>query len=75
MAGRLPPGGRSRRHGAYARPAPGRTSGVTVHIGTSGWQYAHWRGRLYPERLPQRLWLEDYAEHFSCVEVNATFYG
>jgi uncharacterized protein YecE (DUF72 family) len=47
---------------------------VTVHIGTSGWQYAHWRGHLYPERLPQRLWLEHYAERFSCVEVNATFY-
>ncbi len=29
-------------------------------VGTSGWQYRDWRGVLYPERLPQRLWLEEY---------------
>jgi uncharacterized protein YecE (DUF72 family) len=45
-----------------------------VLIGTSGWQYPHWRGRLYPPGLPQRLWLEHYAERFATVEVNATFY-
>jgi uncharacterized protein YecE (DUF72 family) len=47
---------------------------VTVLIGTSGWQYRDWRGRFYPERLPQRLWLEHYAEHFATVESNAAFY-
>ena len=43
-------------------------------IGTSGWQYRHWRGRLYPPGLPRRRWLEHYAERFATVEVNATFY-
>jgi uncharacterized protein YecE (DUF72 family) len=43
-------------------------------IGTSGWQYKDWRGRLYPPKLPQRLWLEHYAEHFDTVEVNNAFY-
>ena len=47
---------------------------MTVWIGTSGWQYASWRGGLYPEKLPQRLWLEHYAQRFGCVEVNNTFY-
>ncbi|HEX2503176.1 MAG TPA: DUF72 domain-containing protein [Miltoncostaeaceae bacterium] len=47
---------------------------MPVLIGTSGWQYAHWRGRLYPAGLPQRRWLERYAESFATVEVNATFY-
>ena len=47
---------------------------MTVLIGTSGWQYRHWKGRLYPPRLPQRRWLEHYAERFATVEVNATFY-
>jgi uncharacterized protein YecE (DUF72 family) len=47
---------------------------VTVLIGTSGWQYRDWRGRFYPQRLPQRLWLEHYAEHFATVESNAAFY-
>jgi uncharacterized protein YecE (DUF72 family) len=47
---------------------------VTVLIGTSGWQYRDWRGRFYPQRMPQRLWLEHYAEHFATVESNAAFY-
>jgi uncharacterized protein YecE (DUF72 family) len=47
---------------------------VTVYIGTSGWQYRHWRGRFYPKEMPQREWLEYYAARFDTVEVNNTFY-
>jgi uncharacterized protein YecE (DUF72 family) len=47
---------------------------VAVIIGTSGWQYRDWRGRFYPQKLPQRLWLEHYAEHFATVESNNAFY-
>jgi uncharacterized protein YecE (DUF72 family) len=43
-------------------------------VGTSGWQYAHWRGVLYPPGLPQRLWLERYGECFDTVENNNAFY-
>jgi uncharacterized protein YecE (DUF72 family) len=46
----------------------------TVHVGTSGWQYDDWRGRFYPEGLPQRKWLEFYSTHFRTVEVNNSFY-
>jgi uncharacterized protein YecE (DUF72 family) len=45
-----------------------------VRIGTSGWQYADWRGSFYPAKLPQRLWLTEYAKSFDTVEVNSTFY-
>jgi uncharacterized protein YecE (DUF72 family) len=45
-----------------------------VRIGCSGWNYDDWRGRLYPERLPRRRWLEHYAQRFDTVEVNSTFY-
>jgi uncharacterized protein YecE (DUF72 family) len=45
-----------------------------LRIGTSGWQYADWRGVLYPGGLPQRTWLEHYAGEFSTVEVNNAFY-
>ena len=41
---------------------------VTVIIGTSGWQYRDWRGLFYPPKLPQRLWLEHYAQFFATVE-------
>lgn len=47
---------------------------ATTHIGTSGWQYRHWRGIFYPDRLKVREWLAYYAEQFDCVEVNSTFY-
>lgn len=43
-------------------------------IGTSGWNYAHWRGRFYPEKLPASKWLAHYATRFDTVECNATFY-
>ncbi|HVT68271.1 MAG TPA: DUF72 domain-containing protein [Trebonia sp.] len=43
-------------------------------VGTSGWQYRHWRGSFYPEKVPQRLWLEFYAGQFPTVENNGTFY-
>lgn len=45
-----------------------------VRVGTSGWQYDHWRGTVYPEDLPKRRWLEHYATRLPTVEINATFY-
>ena len=45
-----------------------------VHVGCSGWVYKDWKGELYPEDLPQRRWLERYAEVFETVEINNTFY-
>jgi uncharacterized protein YecE (DUF72 family) len=47
---------------------------VTLFVGTSGWQYKSWRGRFYPEDVPQARWLEWFAERFRIVEVNNTFY-
>ena len=46
---------------------------MVVEIGTSGWQYRDWAGVLYPG-VPQRAWLERYAETFGTVEVNNAFY-
>ncbi len=45
-----------------------------ARIGCSGWNYADWRGTFYPQREPQRRWLELYAQRFDTVEVNTTFY-
>jgi uncharacterized protein YecE (DUF72 family) len=45
-----------------------------IRIGCSGWQYAHWRGDLYPLDLPQDRWFEHYAERFDTVELNNSFY-
>ena len=45
-----------------------------VRVGCSGWVYRDWRGRFYPEKLPQREWLAYYSRRFETVEVNNTFY-
>lgn len=45
-----------------------------LRIGTSGWQYGHWRGIFYPPDLPLKNWFAFYARHFDTVEVNNTFY-
>ncbi len=46
-----------------------------LRIGTSGYQYRHWRGLFYPREVVTSRWLEYYAERFDTVELNATFYG
>jgi uncharacterized protein YecE (DUF72 family) len=47
---------------------------MPMKIGTSGWQYRDWRGPLYPPGVPQRRWLEHYAERYLTVENNNSFY-
>jgi uncharacterized protein YecE (DUF72 family) len=45
-----------------------------VLVGCSGWNYRHWRERVYPAGLAPKGWLAYYARLFDTVEVNATFY-
>lgn len=47
---------------------------MPVWVGTSGWQYNHWRRRFYPPEVGTARWLEYYAERFDTVEVNNAFY-
>ena len=48
--------------------------GHSIHIGTSGWHYAHWRGPLYPQDLGPERFLHFYTGLFHTVEVNNSFY-
>ena len=45
-----------------------------LRIGTSGYQYEHWKGRFYPEQLRKKDWFLHYARNFDTVEINNTFY-
>lgn len=49
-------------------------SNSAIRIGCSGWNYRHWRGRFYPEKLPVKRWFAFYAEQFDTVEINNSFY-
>jgi uncharacterized protein YecE (DUF72 family) len=46
-----------------------------VRIGISGWRYAPWRGKFYPEGLRQKDELAYAASKFSTIEINGTFYS
>ncbi|MGD8558461.1 MAG: DUF72 domain-containing protein [Gammaproteobacteria bacterium] len=43
------------------------------YIGTSGWNYIHWKSRFY-KNTPKSQWLAFCAEQFNSIEVNGTFY-
>ncbi|HYX27500.1 MAG TPA: DUF72 domain-containing protein [Pyrinomonadaceae bacterium] len=45
-----------------------------IHIGTSGWNYKHWLGRFYPEKIRPPDMLAFYLQHFNTVELNNSFY-
>ncbi len=47
---------------------------MSVHVGTSGWSYAHWTGVLYPDGILPRERLDHYLPHFRTVELNASYY-
>jgi uncharacterized protein YecE (DUF72 family) len=47
---------------------------MKIYVGTSGWQYYHWKGKFYPEDLHSKDFLKFYAKYFNTVEVNTSFY-
>ena len=63
---------------ASARPGagpPGRLDPPPrVLVGTSGYNYAEWKGSFYPDKLSSKKMLPFYAERLPTVEINYTFY-
>jgi uncharacterized protein YecE (DUF72 family) len=47
----------------------------TVRVGIGGWVYEDWRGRFYPDGLPQKRELEYASRKLTTIEINGTFYG
>jgi uncharacterized protein YecE (DUF72 family) len=47
---------------------------MNTWIGTSGFQYAEWKGNFYPEDLPAAKMLPFYAERLNTTEINYTFH-
>ena len=45
-----------------------------IFIGTSGYNYAYWKTRFYPEKLPASKFLSYYSSQFNTVELNSSFY-
>ena len=47
---------------------------MKIFIGTSGFQYAEWKGNFYPEDLAAAKMLPFYSELLSTTEINYTFH-
>jgi uncharacterized protein YecE (DUF72 family) len=49
---------------------------MTILVGCSGWSYDDWVGAFYPVDLANKKgkWFDYYAQYFSTVEINSTFY-
>lgn len=46
-----------------------------LRLGTQGFAFDDWVGPFYPAGTARADYLERYAEHFSTVELDSTFYG
>ena len=47
---------------------------MKLFVGTSGFGYKEWQGKFYPEKISPKEMLRFYAQQFSSVEINNTFY-
>ncbi|MDB5252222.1 MAG: hypothetical protein JWP27_1391 [Flaviaesturariibacter sp.] len=47
----------------------------SLHIGTSGWSYRHWKDLFYPPKLRSADWFRYYASQFDSSEINNSFYS
>lgn len=45
-----------------------------VFVGCAKWGRKDWVGKIYPPKTKEADFLSHYAKHFSCIELNATFY-
>jgi len=62
------------RDGGRLTPDASRTPG-RILAGTSGFAYAGWAPRFYPDGLPARSRLSQYAARLPACELNNTFYA
>ncbi len=46
-----------------------------IYIGTCGYSYRDWVGSFYPAGIKSQEMLPYYAQHFSAVEIDATYYN
>jgi uncharacterized protein YecE (DUF72 family) len=48
--------------------------GLPLRIGTSSWSFDDWRGTVYPAEAKPSEFLSFYAQRFTAVEIDMTFY-
>ena len=46
-----------------------------IRVGIGGWNFAPWRDRFYPKKLPQKDELAYASRQLTAIEINGTYYG
>jgi len=59
---------------ALSGSLPGPPQGVPLYLGTSSWSSDDWRGTVYPVDANPQNNLAYYAQRFTAVEIDMTFY-
>lgn len=54
--------------------AKGKNRTTEIFVGCAKWGRKDWVGKVYPKGTKDADFLEHYARHFNCIELNATFY-
>jgi uncharacterized protein YecE (DUF72 family) len=45
-----------------------------IYIGCAKWGRLEWVGKIYPPKTKEKNFLQQYVEHFNCIELNTTHY-
>ena len=45
-----------------------------VYVGCAKWGRLEWVGKIYPPKTREKNFLQQYVEHFNCIELNTTHY-
>ena len=62
-----------RPRSASLAPGDSIAAASRVLVGTSGYNYAEWKGSFYPDKLSSKKMLPFYAARLPTVEINYTF--
>jgi uncharacterized protein YecE (DUF72 family) len=68
---RLPP---DRSETTRLLTSTGQKKKPEIFVGCAKWGRKDWVGKIYPKGTKEADFLSRYAEHFNCIELNATFY-
>jgi uncharacterized protein YecE (DUF72 family) len=52
----------------------GKESSFNVYVGCAKWDRKEWVGMIYPEKIKEADFLDEYVRHFNSIELNALFY-
>ena len=62
-------------HPLNAKTLPGKAAqSPSIQVGCSVWSEKGYKGRIFPQKTPQRLFLEEYSKQLPTVELNGTHY-